>query len=512
MKIARNNTERNRLASPDFTLETRTMLAGTSVTGVDAIQEDSTAVSSPVQTLENPDSAAAIDLSDVDSNEQSTGSSSRERNRPRRARNESAAQTESVPDAVATVSDQADASPVEAAGAFENETSNVDDTTTADTTTAVTNDLADQSLSLEEAARPTNNSAPIDTDTPDDVSVSRPDADNFTLVWSDEFNTRDRRKWTATNRDTNDRSTNYPDSEGNRRDFRRLWRASNTSINEEEGALNVQTKLTNRDPNNRDDPNQVLAGARYISRDAFKPSDAEGGAVHIEARVRFPRAQGPHTAFWLLPPDGQLNPLSDDLTGADGAEIDIFEANAQRRPVTDNERNAGQVRERPDGTRFLSTNNFEIVRGNDGRDYVELPNTVRSGYHINGYTSVPSNVNARSRHRERLNTGQDNIYDTWQNVGITWSEDKLEIYWEGELIDTIDDPVAIPLVAEQILFSSQITSPGFGGDLPDDLSELDDQGLEVDWVRVFHQNADPSQLAGQSPATPSTSAEPNGQA
>lgn len=350
---------------------------------------------------------------------------------------------------------------------------------------------------LETPARPTNNAAAIDADTPEDARVTRPDQDDFELVYSDEFNNADRRKWSATNRDTNDRATNYPDSEGNRRDFRRRWRASNLSIDEAEGALNVQTKLTNNSPT---DDTQILAGSRYVSRDAFKPSDADGGAIHIEARVRFPRAQGPHTAFWLLPPNGNLNPLSDDLTGADGTEIDIFEANAQlQRPTAAQQRNIANIVPEPDGTRRLPSGN-EVITNNAGQDLIVREGTVRTGFHINGYNSVPSNVNAASRHREHLPTGQDDIYDQWQTVGITWSEDELKFYWEGQEFYSEDNPRYIPEVAQQILFSSQITSPSFGADLPDDLRELDDQGLEVDWVRVFHQNADSASDPVNTPA------------
>ena len=163
--------------------------------------------------------------------------------------------------------------------------------------------------------------------------------------------------------------------------------------------------------------------------------------------MKFTEAQGAHTAFWLLPTGADQRPLSGDPTASDGAEIDIFEANNQ-----------------------------------NGRT-----NSVRNGFHINGYNSVNSNTQAVSQHIENLDTGVDDIYDKWHTVGVTWSEDKIDYWWEGEKILTVDDAAFIPEVGQQILFSSQLAGQGFSGQLPDDLRDLDDQGLEVDWVRAFHQ-------------------------
>ena len=113
------------------------------------------------------------------------------------------------------------------------------------------------------------NATAIDSDTAADARVTRPSAEAFELVWSDEFNERDRRKWAAQNKPQSGEQPFYnrgqKDADGrpipvrnrNGAPLSRVWKPSNLSINEDEGTLNVQTKETylTEDARRSGDPN-----------------------------------------------------------------------------------------------------------------------------------------------------------------------------------------------------------------------------------------------------------------
>lgn len=505
--------QRNRLSnSTSCDLETRAMLAA-SLTN----EGISDAVSDTQDTGKLTDSGESVDSSPATS-ESTESSERRDRRDQRRPRTNS--------DTSASNLGEGDAAPVSTATDSEPEVAGPPLSEVGPET--LTSDVAATDPSLEPATGQVGQETPtgsvtesqtpaqdlsadgavpvnseIDATTPEDAAATRSNGDQFSLVWSDEFNTLDADRWYLQNNDTRDPPGNYRTSDGENRFILRRWRDENVSVDEERGVLQVKTLRTQGE----NDKGPVLAGAKAISRDAFKPSDAESGEIHIESRVRFSRPKGAHTAFWLTGENG-LNRGSDDLTGADGAEIDIYESNNNLKfynPNKDGEFTVGEDGRRylEDGREVQSHGRFDPVLDADGNavldangkpvtelnfyDWVQQTDRVRAGFHWNAYDGPT----ARSSHVVKPVGDDGDIYEEWANVGITWSHDRIQFLWNGVPYHTTSNPNVISQVASKINFSSQVTDPGFGGILADSLGELDDDlGLEVDWVRVFHRNSE----------------------
>ncbi|WP_281615321.1 family 16 glycosylhydrolase [Flammeovirga sp. SubArs3] len=170
--------------------------------------------------------------------------------------------------------------------------------------------------------------------------------------------------------------------------------------------------------------NKMFCGS-VDSRGKYQPKYG-----YMEARIKIAdTSKGNHTAFWL---QGE-NQGNVDGTGNDGAEIDIFES-------------------------------------------AWLSETTKSVIHIDGY--------AEDHKANTKKYDTPNIHEGFHIYGLLWEEDKLEIYYDGELKVTYSG-IWVPQV-EEWLWLSVGASFGDGDFISQPIGDL--STAEVDYVRVWQKD------------------------
>lgn len=158
------------------------------------------------------------------------------------------------------------------------------------------------------------------------------------------------------------------------------------------------------------------------SRDKYEPKYG-----YLEAKIKIATtAKGNHTAFWLQ----GANQSNVDGTGNDGAEVDIFES-------------------------------------------AWLTETTKSVIHIDGYG------NDHRANTKKYDT--PNIHDGFHIYGLLWEENKMEIYYDGELKVSYEG-IWVPQV-EEWLWLSVGASFADGDFISQPIGDL--STAEVDYVRVW---------------------------
>lgn len=239
---------------------------------------------------------------------------------------------------------------------------------------------------------------------------------DWELVFSDEFNGEeiDLKKW------------NIDESTKSRGPRQRLginswfWKPEN--VYQKDGDLVLEVHKAGTD---------VMTNGSINSSNKFMTKFG-----YMECRVKIGDANKlTHTAFWLQGPNmGNVNE-----TGADGAEIDIFE----------------------------SCHTYEQVQVN---------------IHYDGYADAH-----RSQGWRYSTPGIHSDYQVW---GLLWTDKYLKIYYNGILKHTFTDPKLIPLTHEFLWLSN---GASFGEELPDDGFKAFELGklteTRFDYVRVWRYNS-----------------------
>ncbi len=138
----------------------------------------------------------------------------------------------------------------------------------------------------------------------------------------------------------------------------------------------------------------------------------------VEARVRFPDGEGTWPAFWLLSADRTSLP-----------EIDIMEWYGSRETVV-----TSHVHQRVDG----------------------------------------------DRERARIDYVADDIAGEWHEVGVEWSPERVEFFFDGASIGSVDDRDLIPTTPMYIIANLALGGPA--GEV--DVDALP-QTFAIDWIRVW---------------------------
>lgn len=229
---------------------------------------------------------------------------------------------------------------------------------------------------------------------------------NYELIFTDEFEAFDRRKWEMNN------SFKSRASRINIGVTQWFWRPSNVSYSE--GNLVLKSSKENS--------NTMFCGAVY-SNNLYEFSYG-----YVETKIKIAETDfGTHTAFWL---QGDNMGNVDD-SGADGAEIDVFES-------------------------------------------AWLGDYTKSVIHIDGYGA----------HKSASTKKWDapNIHEGYHIYGLLWTPTKMEVYYDSELKITYTGKW-IPKVNEFLWLS---TGASFGG-----VATFKDRSIgayteaKVDYIRVW---------------------------
>lgn len=236
--------------------------------------------------------------------------------------------------------------------------------------------------------------------------LSSTSTNKWKLTFSDEFEAFDTSKWTKSN-STSSRAarTNIGINEW-------FWKPDNVSF--ENGKLMLKSSKFNE--------NTLYCGSiNSNSKFEFKYGYIETSIEIAETKF------GTHTAFWL---QGE-NMGNVDGSGADGAEIDVFES-------------------------------------------AWLGEYTKSVVHIDGYGA-----------QKAANTKQwnaPNIHKGYHTYGLLWTSTKMEIYYDGVLKATYTDKW-IPKVNEFLWLS---TGASFGGEADFTSRGIGDfTNAKVDYIRVW---------------------------
>jgi beta-glucanase (GH16 family) len=138
----------------------------------------------------------------------------------------------------------------------------------------------------------------------------------------------------------------------------------------------------------------------------------------VEARVRFPDGEGTWPAVWLLSADRTSLP-----------EIDIMEWYGARETVI-----TSHVHQRVDG----------------------------------------------EAERERVDTIEPDIAGEWHEVGVEWSPDLVEFFFDGRSIGSVDDPDLVPSTPMYLIANLALGGPA--GEVDTDALP---QTFAIDWIRVW---------------------------
>lgn len=164
---------------------------------------------------------------------------------------------------------------------------------------------------------------------------------------------------------------------------------------------------------------------------------------YFECRMSIPRPDGYQVAFWMMPLTSLTPNGVTDGTANDGAEIDIIEA-------------------------------------------CKLSDSYSSGLHWDGYgkshKGAGGHINAPGLHAQEYHV-----------FGLEWSPTCLRFYYDGKVERTITDPIAIPIVAEYIIFSGSMWAEKGWVDMSVKDNTLLNSGgtakASIDYVRVFKNRA-----------------------
>lgn len=228
------------------------------------------------------------------------------------------------------------------------------------------------------------------------------------MVFTDEFETFDRKKWEKNNSEKSRAArNNIGISEW-------YWKPSNVSY--KNGNLVLKSS--------KESSNTLYCGSVY-SNNLY-----EFKYGYIETKIEIAETKfGTHTAFWL---QGDNMGNIDD-SGADGAEVDVFES-------------------------------------------AWLDDYTKSVVHIDGYGA---NKSANTRKWDA-----QNIHEGYHIYGLLWTPTKMEIYYDGVLKTTYMGKW-VPQVDEFLWLS---TGASFGG-----VANFEDRNIgdyteaKVDYIRVWQQ-------------------------
>ncbi|GIZ09368.1 family 16 glycosylhydrolase [Flavobacterium sp. UMI-01] len=229
---------------------------------------------------------------------------------------------------------------------------------------------------------------------------------NWQLIFNDDFDYFDASKWEK----NNSQQSRAPRAEIGISQW--FWKPENVSY--KNGNLVLKSIKVNA--------NTLHCGSIY-SNNLF-----EFKYGYIEARIEIAETMfGTHTALWLQGDNmGNVNG-----TGADGAEIDVFES-------------------------------------------AWIGDFTKSVVHIDGYGA------AKKANTKRYDT--PGIHNGYHTYGLLWNEDKLEIYYDGKFM-TRYEGIWVPQVEEFLWLS---TGASFGG-VADFTSRAIGSFTEskVDYIRVW---------------------------
>lgn len=236
--------------------------------------------------------------------------------------------------------------------------------------------------------------------------------------------------------------------DGNTGNWELVWsdEFSGAILNSEKWVRNVSTKTRNPRPGkgindwrwqekhvNLNGTGQLLLSAEKVGENAmecggiYSYQKYEPQYGYFETRLKVAEtAKGNHTAFWMTS-QGQGNI---DGTGNDGAEVDVFES-------------------------------------------AWVGDFTKAVVHIDGYGD------AHKANTRRFDT--PGIHDGFHVYGLHWTEDKLDIYYDG-VKKTTYQGIWVPKVP-QWLWLSVGASFGDGDFLSQPIGHLSD--AEVDYVRVW---------------------------
>jgi hypothetical protein len=247
---------------------------------------------------------------------------------------------------------------------------------------------------------------------------------NWSLHWSDEFNSFDQTKWEK-NTPVKAKGRGLTGRDPNLKWWD--WTDDNAWVNN--GKLWLRSHKTAND--------SLACGAVY-SKNKF---DTKFGYFEAKIKIQNPK-YGSHTAFWLQ----GYNQGNIDKSGADGAEIDIFES-------------------------------------------VYKTNFTKSVVHIDGYANGVKRASTIKYDTHDMQDGQ------WHTYGLLWEPGALKIYLDGVLKTTYHGAF-VPLVEEYLwlsvgaAFDADNTNSGAKG-FTTERAVGSKHTSQVAWVRVWKSDDSP---------------------